>query len=768
METTGSEMMALHESSYDGSGGSDSEGSYQTPPDPLYDKRQRVENPDLDYILNDEIAPQRNKRQMFAQEATTSLAPLEQLTAPSLSSTEPKRKRGQRKRNKLSKAVYVVTSVNKFGAPIEPDGINAKWRNDCGIMAREKCKIIWDNWKNVDDAEKDALWYEMKQRYLFPPEMQEDGKKATIDTIGRCLRTFRCNLNRDFVKKGLTPFANFEFIKPEEWTLFVAQKSSERALELSEKFSDLSKKNKFSHNLGPGGYQAKITKWRKKEQEDREAGKPDELEGCSERTRNWILGRCATTKEGQLVPKNSEVNEVVQRAKDIAAKEKEGKFKPKRQNDQLTAALGTEEHRGRTRAVSSRAGWKLGFPDHVSSYKKYEQPKEDKGPEKLEMWKQHFFQFIKENPQFLRPVPVPEVRLNLDNDIQSFSSVDNIRYPVDSITKQTPCSLHIPVGRRGNTVEVAKGIVILGRIFHNTPIQKECAKVLVLEVLHEKFNKYELDYPIPDEGIQTVGDALNNIILWHRQDIILHTPVTVTPCLLHVPIGRKGNIVEVAKGIAIPGRIFHNTPIQKEYAKVLVLEIVHEKFNNNELDYPIPDEGIETLRDAVNNIILWHQQDIILHTPVVVTHDLLKVTTKGQLPPHEKEAHAIPTSRLPPSCLLRDEASETNAVQGLPPLPPPPPTMEKESVDAPCSPPPPTLPPSQVVEHEPTAAVVLHQPPLQPPTKRRSSRLARLQPSDSLRRSPPAARTSRGAAMRLPCLLNQAVLPSTSRGCDSQ
>jgi hypothetical protein len=26
-------------------------------------------------------------------------------------------------------------------SPIEPKGINAKWCNDCGVLAREKCKI---------------------------------------------------------------------------------------------------------------------------------------------------------------------------------------------------------------------------------------------------------------------------------------------------------------------------------------------------------------------------------------------------------------------------------------------------------------------------------------------------------------------------------------------------------------------------------------------------------------------------------------------------
>jgi hypothetical protein len=51
---------------------------------------------------------------------------------------------------------------------------------------------------------------------------------------------------------------------------------------------ELNAKNKFSHKLGPGGYKAAMPKWSKKEQELRDAGISDPLEGCVVRTRNWI------------------------------------------------------------------------------------------------------------------------------------------------------------------------------------------------------------------------------------------------------------------------------------------------------------------------------------------------------------------------------------------------------------------------------------------------------------------------------------------------
>jgi hypothetical protein len=56
------------------------------------------------------------------------------------------------------------------------------------------------------------------------------------------------------------------------------------------------------------------------------------------------------------------------------------------------------------------------------------------------------------------------------------------------------------------------------------------------------------------------------------------------PCCLHIPNGRVGNKTkEVAIGVAMPGRVFHNNPIPVEYAKMLVREITDMAC----IDYPL-------------------------------------------------------------------------------------------------------------------------------------------------------------------------------------
>jgi hypothetical protein len=51
----------------------------------------------------------------------------------------------------MQQDIIRLTTQYGDGSPIEPKGILSNWRNDCGVVAREKCKIIW-SW---DDISKD-------------------------------------------------------------------------------------------------------------------------------------------------------------------------------------------------------------------------------------------------------------------------------------------------------------------------------------------------------------------------------------------------------------------------------------------------------------------------------------------------------------------------------------------------------------------------------------------------------------------------------------
>jgi hypothetical protein len=89
-----------------------------------------------------------------------------------------------------------------------------------------------------------------------------------------------------------------------------------------------------------------------------------------------------------------------------------------------------------------------------------------------------------------------------------------------------PCHLHISLGRLENkTKEVAIGVVMPGRVFHNNPIPAEYAKVLVHEITNMLYIDYPLDNVMP-EGVKELGEAVNQFILWNRREIVLDGPAS--------------------------------------------------------------------------------------------------------------------------------------------------------------------------------------------------------------------------------------------------
>jgi hypothetical protein len=169
----------------------------------------------------------------------------------------------------------------------------------------------------------------------------------------------------------------------------------------SNTIKELIQKNNYKR-LGPSGYKTAIPLWTKKEQELREAGILDPLEGCMLRMRNWIRGWSRIDDKGQLVTSNSDITRVIENAKDHVSKEKTSKFKLQCQKDQLSAALNSEEHWGRTRAISSIALWKEWFVEDIHIYKKRgRQDMEAESADNKEQFASKFFKFLRNHPELV-------------------------------------------------------------------------------------------------------------------------------------------------------------------------------------------------------------------------------------------------------------------------------------------------------------------------------------------------------------------------------
>jgi hypothetical protein len=252
-----------------------------------------------------------------------------------------------------------------------------------------------------------------------------------------------------------------------------------------------------------------------------------------------VFGRSDVTEEGEIKVKSANVEDVTQKLEQVAAQQKIGVFKPVREKDQLTVALGNEEHTGRVRAVSSHISRKEAFPQDAASYKKrdrykmnLEQTIEEKVNNAFETRLFKFVQEMSEKGQLgmeggvasLMPMFCPDQpsvhTTGVPSSVAS-TPASTRRYPVDAIKADTPCRLHVPIGRAGNkTKAVATAIAIPGNVIHNNPIPNDYAKVTVIEVTDDEYLDYVLDHSMP-EGITQLGHAVKQFILWHKRDIEL-------------------------------------------------------------------------------------------------------------------------------------------------------------------------------------------------------------------------------------------------------
>jgi hypothetical protein len=289
------------------------------------------------------------------------------------SSTSQKRKRASRGPNQVrTGAIMYVTRIGDDGLPVEPKAVAAKFRSACGFILREEVSITLRDWRKLEKSTIKKIWGRIGESFKFPKGTEEAVEKAAFISMGKKFRNWKSDLNKKYVQQNKIPEPKkMGKITKAEWEEFVAQKTAPEAKELSEARSEQAKKNIYPHHLGSSGYAPKVEVWRRIISEAIEAGTFDPLlQDCDERTINWILGRANLTDEGKLQHPEL-VAEVVKKVGEIVEKQKKGAFKPRRENDQLTAALGNPEHGGRVRGVSSQISLKEAFPQYADSYKKH-------------------------------------------------------------------------------------------------------------------------------------------------------------------------------------------------------------------------------------------------------------------------------------------------------------------------------------------------------------------------------------------------------------
>nr|AAX96367.1 transposon protein, putative, CACTA, En/Spm sub-class [Oryza sativa Japonica Group]ABA91927.1 transposon protein, putative, CACTA, En/Spm sub-class [Oryza sativa Japonica Group] len=415
-------------------------------------------------------------------------------------SAKAKRRKGERSVNRKDEGFHVVTHVSPKGEPLAPKTARAKFSSQCGIIVREKISITVKDWDHVTDGDKEVLWKELKKIFQFPEGSEAAVRNCALQTMAKSWRGWKITLNKKFVKTGRTPFSTYANITPNQWDDFLTLKKSPEEIKRSQKYSELAKKNKFPHRLGSAGYAPKVEQWTKEEEEMRKKGQPVPMEEWTQRSRNWVRARTPKiTDEGKVSFENPELQSVADKIENLSSSQKKGYFKPKREKDVLSTALGTPKHGGRVRGVLSKISWKEGFKN--DPHKKREAYKDKLRDEGAAEFEKQMMDFCIKH----MILPRPETK-ETEPD-----------YPFDDLKENTPCRLHVPIGRSGKTLEAATAIAIPGRTYNEQFIPDAYAKVQP-QVVHEGFESYDIDYPTAD-GISVLGDAVDLVILWHKNDI---------------------------------------------------------------------------------------------------------------------------------------------------------------------------------------------------------------------------------------------------------
>ncbi|XP_015692878.1 uncharacterized protein LOC102709466 [Oryza brachyantha] len=248
-----------------------------------------------------------------------------------------------------------------------------------------------------------------------------------------------------------------------------------------------------------------------------------------------------TTSDGIISFANTETEQVAQRVQQLAEESLKGSFQTCREEDILTAALGTKEHPGRTRGLGATVPWKAGFSDNSDLYKRQRRNKGSCEEMNLAQLKREIFDELaakidtkveEKLQQALNKKSVASLEAS-PNSCQGSSgavahshpggSIAGDRYPVDDIEARTKCKIQVPVGVGSNfIVDAGEGIAdpCSGDAWvQGVQLAAGYGKVRV-DMVYSNFTAFPLPLP-PNDEMVTLGQALHKFIQWPKKDMAL-------------------------------------------------------------------------------------------------------------------------------------------------------------------------------------------------------------------------------------------------------